>query len=213
MDGDVAHAFSAALRRRSYVAGQLIYSQGDAGTELFRVVEGSVRMFITRSDGREVTLILFHPGDCFGDSSLVDGEPRPQSTEAQTDVTLEVLSRANFDALRGEYREFDLALLKLLARQMRVVSDQFTASNLDELPARVARRIVATGQSFGTAAVEGTGVSMRLSQSEIATMVGASRQSVNRVLQKLQADGLIKIEYGHLLILDAPGLERVAGMD
>ncbi|MGW8202275.1 Crp/Fnr family transcriptional regulator [Sphingomonas bisphenolicum] len=213
MDANVADAFTAALRRRRYTAGQMIYSQGDAGLEMYRIVEGSVRMSITRSDGREVTLILFEPGDCFGDSSLVDGEPRPQTTQAQTNVVLDSISKARLDQLRQEFRSLDSALLKLLARQMRVVSEQFTTSNLDDLPARVAGRIVNAMRSFGTEVEQGIRLSMRLSQSEIATMVGASRQSVNRVLQRFQTDGLVTIEYGNLLIRDPAGLERVAGLE
>ena len=211
MAADVAEAFTACLRRRHYRAGQLIYAQGDVGTEMYRIVQGSVRMSITRSDGREVILLLFQAGDCFGDSSLVDDEPRPQATEALTDVALDVIDEARFNRLRTECRGFETALLKLLARQMRVVSEQFTTSNLDDLPSRIAGRILTAMQYFGAEAAEGMRLSLRLPQSEIATMVGASRQSVNRVLQKMQADGLLTIEYGNLLIRDARALEAVAG--
>ncbi len=210
MSTEIAAAFTACLFRRRYRAGQWIYSQGDDGTEMFRILEGSVRMSIKRSDGREVVLVLFQPGDCFGDSSLIDGEPRPQSTEALTDVLVDVIERTRFDALRVNCHGFDAVLLKLLARQMRIVSEHFGTSNLDGLHSRVAARVMVAMHSFGVRHEDGIRLSIRLSQTELATMVGASRQAVNRVLRKFQADGVIHIEYGNLLVLEPATLASIA---
>lgn len=99
---DAAHTdFHEVSRRRSYAGGELIYAQGDIGTEMFRIVEGRVRLSVTRADGRELLYLLFEPGDCFGVSTLIDGEPRPQTAEASDKLELQSLGKAAFDALRS----------------------------------------------------------------------------------------------------------------
>lgn len=212
MDAEVAQAFKEACVRRHYAAGQVIYLQGDPGEEMFRLISGSVRMSSSRSDGREITFVLFEPGDCFGDSSMVDDGPRPQTAEARTDVVLDVIDMPSFKRLRERHRRFDDALLKLLASQMRTLSLHFVEVNLDDLDARVARRILGAIRSFGTAAADGgTRLTLRLPQADIAHMVGASRQSVNKVLQRFRKDGLISIEYGNIVVHDADGIRDVAG--
>lgn len=211
MDAEVAQAFKSAAFRRDYAAGQVIYVQGDPGAEMYRLISGSVRMSVSRGDGREVIYILFEPGDCFGDSSMVDHGPRPQTAEAQTDVVLDVIDMPSFKRLRERHRGFDDALLKLLARQMRVVSAYLEEATLDDVGSRVARRILDAMRSFGTGVEGGMRLSLRLAQADIAHMVGASRQSVNRVLQRMQKQGLLTIEYGNILVHDPEGIRRIAG--
>lgn len=177
---------------------------------MFRLLSGSVRMAVNRTDGREIVYTLFKPGDCFGDSSLVDGESRPQTAEALTEVELQVLERAGFKRLREQFRNFDDALLKLLSRQMRYISTYYADANLNPLAVRIADRIANTAQSFGSPRSEELRLAVPLSQSELAAMVGASRQSVNKVLQQFQSEKLLSIKYGNLLIHDLEGIQERA---
>jgi len=207
LPNDVRTAFLRQVRVRRHDTGDVIYGQGDAGEEMFRLVSGSVRLSVARADGRELLYLLFKPGDCFGTSSCVDREPRPQTAEAASAVDVQVLSRAAFDRLRHDYREFDDALLRLMTRHMRLLSGFFADAHLTTLSARIASRIVANSRSFGVPGEAGTGFSVHLSQSDFALMVGASRQSVNKVLQRFQEDGLIVIEYGALVVRDLDRLQ------
>lgn len=193
------------MRRRSFTAGAIIYTQDDPGDEMFRVASGSVRLSVRRHDGREIVFLLLRTGDFFGDSSMVDGGPRPQSAEALTAVELDVLPRAAFDELHHSDRIFDLALLKLLSTQMRVVSERFAEASLSSLRARVAKRILEL-----TPLLRGSGGDVRLSQTEMASMVGASRQSVNKVLGTMQREGIVGIEHGSVVVLDLAAIRRDA---
>ena len=203
-------AFKAASHRRRYAHGQTIYLEGEEGDEMFRVDSGSVRLSVSWDDGREVLFILVEPGDCFGVSSLADCGPRPQTAEAQGQVELSVLNRPAFDRLRMEWREFDAALLRVLSRQMRLVSGYLVDAHLAQLSARVAARIVEAANSFGVSTDGGIRLAINLPQSELASMVGASRQRVNQVLQKFRAQGLISVEYRSLIVLDIETLTRRA---
>lgn len=202
MDPDAATAFKSAVRVRKYSAGQIIYMEGDAGAEMYRLLSGSVSFVVNRRDGKEMVFTIFEPGGCFGDSSLVDGDVRPHTVEALTDLEVEVLGRADFNRLREGYRSFDDALLRSATRQLRMLCDYFEDASLNPLTARVAGRIVTAAESFGSRHSDGLRLKVPFSQSELAAMVGASRQSVNKVLQSFQAEKLIRIQYGTLIILD-----------
>ena len=194
---------TAELRRTFYDAGRTIYTQGEPGDRMYRVVSGSVRLSVRREDGREIVVLLKEADDWFGDSSLIDGEPRPQNAEALTPVTLEMLDRAGFKRLRASGRWFDEALLQLLARQMRAAASHYIDASLNDLRARVAARIVELATTrHGELAI-------RLAQSELAAMVGASRQSVNKTLQAFQREKLLTLDYGCIRVRN---LGRLQGL-
>lgn len=197
-------AFVAAAATRRVPAGRLIYQQGDPGQEMFRIVEGEVRLSVSRGDGKEIVFLIFQKGDCFGVSSLIDGEPRPQTAEAVAPTVLQVVGAAAVAGLRERHRDFEGALLKLLALQMRIVSLHYIEASLSDLTSRVAARLA----EYARPAV-GAGKSVRMAQNELAALAGASRQSVNRVLQQLQAQGIIAIEYNTIEILDLAKLTAV----
>lgn len=190
-------ALTAAAGTRRIPAGRLIYQQGDAGREMFRIVEGVVRLSVSRGDGKEIVFLHFEEGDCFGVSSLIDGEPRPQTAEAVMPTIVQVIDAPSFAQLRESHRDFEGALLRLLALQMRVVSLHFIEASLSDLTGRVAARLAEYARP-----ATGAGTSVRMPQNEIAALAGASRQSVNRVLQQMQAQGIIATEYNTIEILD-----------
>lgn len=210
MDHDLRAEFLGRLKPRRYSAGQLIYARGDAGRELYRVTTGSVRLSVADPDGREIVFLLFGPGDCFGESSLVDGQPRPQTAEALTDLELGVMDLSAYAALRAARREFDEALLRLLAAQMRFVGERYAELSLADLRARVAARIIEAAQQAEPAAAAGGVLVVKLPQAEIASLVGASRQAVNRILKRFETRGLIETEYNSITIRDLEGVRLIA---
>ncbi|WP_157220939.1 Crp/Fnr family transcriptional regulator [Flavisphingomonas formosensis] len=200
-------AFHAATRRIRYAQGELIYSQGDIGNAMYRLLSGAVRLSVARADGRELLYLLFQPGDCFGVSSLVDGGPLPQTAEAAEDIEMEVLSKTAFMTLRAQDRAFEDALLRLTTAHMRALSAFFANAHLEDLSARIAGRILAAAQGFGESTGDGISLTITLSQSELARMVGGSRQSVNKILQQFHREGLLGTTGGRLIIHSTAGLK------
>jgi CRP/FNR family transcriptional regulator, cyclic AMP receptor protein len=199
-------AFTQASRRRHFTDSRRIYSQSEPGNEMYRIVSGCVRMSVLRNDGREALHSVLGAGDCFGICSLLDGAPRHHTTSANGDVELQVLRRESCEFLRAQHASFADGLIRHMSRHTRLLSEYFVSSTLDELPCRVAMRLL---KARKPSAIRGgkIGLTVHLSQSEIALMVGASRQAVNRVLKKFQDDGLINIEYGSVQVLDVEGLQ------
>jgi CRP-like cAMP-binding protein len=210
MPGDAAGAIEQAGRVKRFAPGATIYAQGEMGDDMYRVISGSVRLYVSNADGRQLTYLLLGPGDCFGNSSIIDGGPRPQTAEASDDCELQVLDRKSVDDLRSLYPAVSDALLHLTARQSRVLSNFFAQSYLDHPAARVAQRLVAEIDRMGLSPKAGEHVGARLSQHELASMIGATRQTVNKVLRQFKIDKLISVDRGELILHDVPRLRAMA---
>lgn len=201
--------FARACRRRSMSSGQLIYGQQDAGAEMYRIVSGSVRLTARRPDGTEAVFLLFGPGDCFGVSTLVDGEQRPQTAECLTGGQIDVLDKSGFEHLLTRDFSFARAVMILLARQMRVVSQYYELHSSPSLERRLSVRLLELAAADPAAA----GVdhpSVHIAQSDLAAMISASRQSVNKVLQHLQRDAVIRLANRCIMIEDMDELRMRA---
>jgi CRP/FNR family transcriptional regulator, cyclic AMP receptor protein len=175
---------------------------------MYRILSGSVRMSVLRHDGREALHSLLQPGDCFGICSMLDDAPRHHTTSANGDVELQVLRREACERLRIQYTSFADALFRHMSRHTRLLIDYFVSSTLDELSCRVALRLL---KAPTPNAISGppNRLTVNLSQSELALMVGASRQAVNKVLKKFEDGGLICIEYGCVQVLDVARLQSL----
>jgi CRP-like cAMP-binding protein len=200
-------ALSGEMVRKRYRAGQLIYEQNDPGADLFRVEAGVVQLSLTRSSGRQFIYNFFGPGDVFGESSLIDGGSRPHTAEAKSAVELDVLSSAGLRRLRAAHRDVDDALLRLMTGKMRALSEEVANATMDTTAKRVAAKISDSARNFARSAPPAPNALM-LSQSDLASMLGVSRQSVNKVLQRLQQTGAIGLEYGRIQILNMTALEN-----
>ena len=203
-------AFSAAARTVSMPARHIIYAQSDDGDDMYRLLSGSVRLSVLGADGRDLLFTFFGPGACFGTSSLVDGESRPQTAEVFDPIEVQVISKSAIDRLRQAYPEMNDALLRLLSRHMRLLSDYFAGATLDEVAFRLAQRLVDLGETFGNADPNGVALPRRISQSELASMVGAARQTVNRVLQDFQNKGWVSTQTSGIVLTDLPALQMAA---
>lgn len=198
---EAQRAFLRASRRRRFPDGSRIYSQSEPGGEIYRIVSGSVRMSILCQDGREALYLVLVAGDCFGICSLLDGSPRHHTTRASGDVEVQVLRRDACERLRFQHASFAAGLIGLMMRHVRLLSEYLASATFDPLSRRVALRLL-RARKYRARSGDRVRLTVRISQSEIALMVRASRQAVSKVLQKYQEEGLISIEYGRIHIRD-----------
>jgi CRP-like cAMP-binding protein len=153
---------------------------------------------------------LFGPGDFFGASSLVDHQPLPQTAEALSFVELDVLPEMQFRGMRANHRSFNDALMRLFILQMRVASTCFVRTHFNSLTTRVAQRILELAGIIGEQSDIVSLMTVRVHQTELADMVGAARQSTNRVLQDFQRQGFINIAPSMIILKDIIGLAQMA---
>lgn len=191
----------ATTRRRSFDRGETVVQEGDPSDSLHLVATGRLAVRVSTRDGEHATINLLGPGDYFGELSLLDGQ-RP--VRSATIVALErsetlALSATEFRALRATHPAADQLLLMLMARRIEELSDRLLEATYDGLERRVVRRLADLVEMYGAA----TGaVIIPLTQEHLAQLVGGTRPSVNQVLQKLVAEGIVELGRGRVVVLD-----------
>ncbi len=176
----------------------VILTEGDLGDSLYAISSGRVKVFIGDQDGREIILKLLGPGDFFGEMSLIDKEPRSASVAAIESTTLKVLSHQAFQECLTRAPRIATTVMQALAKRLRDADRKISTLALMDVYGRVANTLLEL-------AIENDGkliVGEKLSQQEIANMVGASREMVNRILKDLSDRGYISIESKQITIHD-----------
>lgn len=197
---DHLEVLARSLQRRTVRAGKAIFRQDDPGSSLYVIESGVVKVQRTSPEGKEVILAILGPGDFFGELALLDGEPRSADAVAKEDTAVLVLERDDFIAFLDREPAVATKLLAALSRRLRRTDQLVQDAAFLDVPARLARALLQLAESPEAA----TG----LTQSELAAMVGASRESVNRWLQFYRRRGLIESTSGAIRVLQPDELRR-----
>ena len=202
---------SAASLRASMTAikvtkGQVIFKEGDAGDRLFVVISGKLKLGTYSNDGRENLLSILGPGDMFGELSLFD--PGPRTATAVVDSKLLALAHDQVIGLVKEHPQVALQLLRRLAQRLRKANEVLSDLVFADVPGRVAKAIIELSERFGTQKDNGLHVNHDLTQEELAQLVGASRETVNKALADFATRGWIKLEPRSVIVLDLIKLEK-----
>ena len=182
--------------------GQSLFKEGDDGDHLFIVSNGKVKLGTKSPDGRENLLMILGPGDMFGDLSLFDSGPRTASAVAVTDTKLLSLGQDKVIPWVKEHPEVSLHLLARLASRLRRTNEVVGDLVFSDVPGRVAKALIDLGVKFGEKREEGLFVNHDLTQEELAQLVGASRETVNKALADFAQRGWLRLEARSVMILD-----------
>jgi len=183
-------------RVRTYAANTIVVSEGDEGNSLFVVQSGALKAFLTDNAGREVTLSLLDPGDYFGELALLDEAPRSASVAAVTKSEVLQIPRSAFLALIEVHPACMQMVVRNLVGRIRTLTESVRSLALVDVFGRISR-------VFNSLAVEKEGVMQidrRLTQQDLANMVGASREMVNRILRDLVSGGYVELEQHRIII-------------
>jgi CRP/FNR family transcriptional regulator, cyclic AMP receptor protein len=201
-------ALAANLQRRRYGKGQFIFQQGDPGLCLYLVESGKVKIASFSSEGKGLVLNLFGPGDFFGELALLDGEPRSADAVAQEPCQLLLLQRDDFMRFLEARPHVAIKLLATVSRRLRHTTQQAEAIIFFDLPARLARVLLELAEAERTSAEGQWVIASRPTQAELAEMVGATRESVNKWLGAYEEQGIIRREGNQLIILEPEALRK-----
>jgi CRP-like cAMP-binding protein len=182
--------------------GQILFKEGDSGDRLFVVVDGKLKLGTTSNDGRENLLSILGPGDMFGELSLFDPGPRTATATAVVNSKLLALAHDQVIGWVKEHPQVSLQLLGRLAQRLRKANDVLSDLVFADVPGRVAKAIIELGERFGTQKPDGLHVNHELTQEELAQLVGASRETVNKALADFATRGWVKLEPRAVIILD-----------
>lgn len=208
LNRDELDNLSASLRRRRYGRNEVIFHREDPGDSLMIIRTGTVKIALNSEEGKEVILTLLSEGDYFGDFALLDGEPRSADAIALDATEVLCLPREVFIAFLRTHPDASLTLMAALSRQLRRLTDTVHDTSFLDVPARLARVLLNLADE--TSADTGAPRTRRLTQNDLAALVGATRESVNKWLGFFERRGAVARERGHIVVLDAKELERRA---
>lgn len=176
----------------------VILTEGDAGDSLFLIVQGRVKVFIGDEDGREIILKILAPGDFFGEMSMIDRQPRSASVSTLEPSVFRVLSHQAFQDCLDRSPRIGSIVMQALAKRLRDADRKISTLALMDVYGRVAATLTELAITTNGKTIVGE----RLSQQDIANMVGASREMVNRILKDLSERGYITVESKSITILN-----------
>ncbi len=206
----LSEADVAALARlghaRAYPDRTVIFREGDAGDALHVVIEGRVRISVLSNEGQEVTLGFLEAGDCVGDLAVLDGGRRTATATTAATTRTFVVTSESFRAWLAERPGAATALLTTLALRLRRTDQVLADVSFLDLSHRLAKQLLQL--SAATAAGPGPG-SVRITQAELGTLLGVSRESVNKQLGAFQREGWVSLSRGVIILNDAQALRSL----
>lgn len=199
---------AATLRVRRFRKAETIFHQGDPGDSLYIIESGAVKIVLPSPEGEEAAIIAtLGPGDFFGELALLDGSPHSATVVAIEPTEILVLRRDAFEQLIDTDRSLRMALLAGLAGELRRLTGHVEELHFLDLPGRLASRLVRLAREQSPGATGEVTLPWPYTQSDLAAMIGGTRQTVNRLLADFAEQQLILQEKDVLII---PDLERLA---
>ena len=196
------------MRVRRFRRGEVIFHLGDPGDALFIVTSGAIKIMLPSDTGDEAILATLRAGDVFGELALLDGAPRSATAAALEPTETLVLPRQRFRELLDTQPAVRDALLASLATELRRLTSHVEELHFLDLAGRLSMRLVRLARDANPDATGRCELDWPFTQSDLAAMIGGTRQSVNKLLSGLVEDGLISIERDTLVINDVLQLER-----
>jgi len=196
-------------RIRNVVAGERVFSIGAPGDYMAAVLTGTIRITVPSPHGRELLLAIFEAGELFGEMALLDGKERSADATANTSSILAILDRHEVLSFLERHPEVWPRIVEILCDRIRHTDIQLAEVALLRLPARLAKAILRIASNDPNPGIDQTHFRVQLTQQDVANLVGATRESVNKCLATWQRQRLVHIDGGHITVTDRPRLESL----
>jgi CRP-like cAMP-binding protein len=190
--------------------GQVLIAQGQVLNGLYVIGAGSVEVGSIHDDGRRYVRRYAQPGMLFGLVSVLDGEGSPYSYTAHEPTTILFIPKAAFLSILSRHAELWPSVAHHLASFQRMALATIDEHMFETLQIRLARALVSLAKVYGTHDAVGVAIRIRMTQDNVASLLGVSRQSVSKELKRLEQNGLIRIDYGRITLIDPEAIERAA---
>ena len=206
LDENALQKFAAITIRKDYDKGQIIFSEGDAGDGFYTVVSGRVKIFKVAPEGKEQILHIFGPGEPFGEVPVFTGRPFPATAQAIAGTRLLFFPKAAFVALIHHNPSLALSMLGVLSLRLREFTVQIENLSLKEVPGRLSSYLLYLSEEQENPHA----VSLGISKSQLASLLGTIPETLSRILTRMAAARLIRVQGGEIQLLDRSGLNDLA---
>lgn len=202
------HSLLAHARVRSLAAGHYLFKRGDPPCGLYAVLDGSLRVSAVNEQGKEAILSLVESPYWFGEICLFDGLPRTHDACAVGPCTLLQVPQPALLGILDDAPQYWRDLALLMSHKLRLSFIGLEQLSLMPAPVRLAHRLLMIVEGYGD--TEHAKRVLQLPQEDLAAMLNLSRQTTNALLKDLQAEGVVRLGYGEIEILDVPRLRQAA---
>jgi CRP-like cAMP-binding protein len=199
---------AALLQRQTITKGNFLCRRGDEGNTLYMIIAGKVKIVRHLRNGDEVILAILSAGDFCGEMALLDGLPRSADAIAVEDTFLYILTRTDFFSCVANNERTVRTILSTLSKRLRKADDFLDDIFSLKVGARLAKKLLELAASNGSSEEGNSSIRLNITQTTIAGMIGASRESVNKELHLLREQRLIEITEKKIRILDLEKLRQ-----
>ncbi len=204
---------ASASKIRLYQRGDVIFRKDDPGVTLFVIASGVVKISVSSAEGEEIILAILTAGQFFGEMALFDDLPRSADAEAlETTELMSVLRDDLLNLLERRPRAAIIQLLKVLGQRLRATDELLQDAAFLDIPSRLAKRLIELAEAHGENTPEGMRITLRLTQQDLASMIGARRENVNRALAYYQSRGWLTKTRGYFTVLNMDQLRARAAI-
>lgn len=205
MSHDEHHELNNLMHRKLFQSGSNIITVAQPGELVYLLLDGTVKIFVDQISGSEVILAFLGPGDTFGEMSMMDSSGRSANVVALEKTSCLSMDRQTFQRCLRKMNQLSYNLVTLLSRRLRLANEQIRALSTLDVRGRVARQLLAFAQQYGVAdGVGGIRIPLRLTQTDVASLVGASRERVNQVIVDFKDGSFISVDASHRFTVHNP---------
>ena len=208
LDDETYAAVRGAMVSTSVRRGEVLFREGEPGDRFWVIAAGKVKLGHAAPDGRESLLAVLGPGEIVGELSVYDPGPRTATATVLAPSTFLELEHSKFLDLLQQHPGLSRQLLRSLAQRLRKTNAALADLVFSDVPGRVAKALLDLADRFGRPATDGILVAHELTQEELAQLVGASRETVNKALAEFVQRGWLRLEARAVVILDIQRLRQ-----
>jgi CRP/FNR family transcriptional regulator, cyclic AMP receptor protein len=195
-------------RRQRFRANTAVFFQDDPSDSLYVVLSGSAKVFRTSEDGRDRILTTLRAGDAFGALAMIEGRPRSATVQTLEDTELLGLFRRDFERFAGEHPDVLYKLLQSMCERVRRIDEDVLDLSFKDVPYRVLRLLSQLLARHGESGPDGWRIKMPLSVRDLASMMGSNAETVGRLLERYESEGLLRRQGESWVIPDQGALIR-----
>lgn len=201
-------SLAAIMRPRAFKKDEIIFHKGDPGQVMYFIKEGEVRIYMNTEDEQQVSVAILTLGDFFGELALLDDKPRSSSAVAMERTETLTMHRVDFTAQVRAHPQIAIAILAVLSSRLRQADEFIENLTFLDVYGRVAKKLLDLAQDYGIETDRGREIRLALTQRDLASLVGATRESVNRVLSLYRERGLIIVDRSRITVVKPNELRR-----
>lgn len=190
------------LHRQTFSSGSSIVTIDQPGEIVYIILEGTIKIFVDQADGTEVILAILGPGDTVGEMSLLDSAGRSANVVTLEKSTLLWMDRATFWHCLQTMPDITYKMVEIVCGRLRLANEQIQSLAALDIYGRVARQLLAMAERYGTPLTNGDIIiPIRLTQSDIAGLIGATRERVNQVMVTYKRENIISVDRKYRVII------------